>query len=161
MKEICGDMGRQFQSMAIEQDVIGWQRFMEGMVSKQLVCIYANIRSLTGVGLEALVWAKQLSVRLLEVTHGQWVYRNVQVHDYQQGMLRTQEKERLQREIQEEIDLGFEGFLPIDRSLAEVTVEDLESSGGQQQEYWLLAVRAARCAKTIAESAAAIDTQPD
>jgi hypothetical protein len=161
MADICRKMGHQFQSMAAEQDTIGWRRFMEGMISKRLVCIQAEVRALTGVGMEALVWSQQLVVRLLEVTHGQWVYRNVKVHDEQQGALRTQEKERLQREIEEEMALGFEGFLRMDRSLADVTLEDLESGGGERQEYWLLAVRAARCAKAITENADAIDTHPD
>ena len=83
------------------------------------------------------------------------------MHDAQQGVLRTQEKERLQRAIEEEMALGFDGFLAMDRSLADITLEDLESGGGERQEYWLFAVRAARCAKAIAENADAIDTHPD
>ncbi len=47
----------------------------------------------------------------LEVTHGQWIYRNIQVHDETQGTLRTREKDLLQWEIEVEIELGFEGFL--------------------------------------------------
>jgi hypothetical protein len=35
------------------------------------------------------------------------------------------------------MELGFEGFLDMDRSLASVALEDLEHSGGQSQEYWL------------------------
>ncbi len=97
----------------------------------------------------AVSWARQLVVRLLEVTHGQWIYRNIQVHDQQQGTLRTLEKEKLQREIEEEIGLGFEGFLEMDQSLAEVRLEDLERSGGERQEYWLLAVKTARAAKVL------------
>ncbi len=83
--------GVQFQEMAKEQDMIGWRRFMEGMISKKLVCIHEDCHALTGRGLSAISWASQLVVRLLEVvTHGQWIYRNVQVHDEQQGTLRGQ-----------------------------------------------------------------------
>ena len=52
------------------------------------------------------------------------------------------------------MELGFDGFVPMDRLLALVSLEDLESSSGDQQEYWLLAVRAARVAKAIAEGEA-------
>ncbi len=161
MQEVCRHMGPQFQAMAVEQDTIGWRRFMEGMISKRLVCLQEDARSVTGMGLAGITWAQQLVVRLLEVTHGQWIYRNIQVHDEQSGTLRTQEKEQLQRDIEEELDMGFEGFLAMDRSLADVTLKDLESGGGIQQEYWLLAVRAARCAKALAQQNTAIDTQPD
>ncbi len=126
MQEICRPMGGQFQEMAKEQDTIGWRRFMEGMISKKLVCIQEDCHALTGRGLSAFSWASQLVVRLLEVTHGQWIYRNVQVHDKQQGTLQTREKEELQRQIEEEMELGFDNFLPMDKCLASVTLEDLE-----------------------------------
>jgi hypothetical protein len=46
-----------------------------------------------------------------------------------------QEKELLQREIEVEMELGSKGFLAMDRLLANVTLEDLEAGGGEQQEY--------------------------
>ncbi len=162
MQEICRSMGLQFQEMAKEQDTIGWRRFMEGMISKKLVCIHEDCHALTGRGLSAISWASQLVVRLLKGTHGQWIYRNVQVHDEQQGTLRTREKEELQLQIEEEMELGFDNFLPMDKKcLANVTLEDLESSEGLRQEYWLIAVRTARAAAALPDNAYAVDTQPD
>jgi hypothetical protein len=49
----------------------------------------------------------------------------------------------------------------MDCSLANVTFEDLEAGDGEQQEYWLLAVRAARKAKALMEGNAPVDTQSD
>jgi hypothetical protein len=40
-------------------------------------------------------------------------------------------------------------------------MEDLEAGDGERQEYWLLAVRAARKATVLIEGNAAGDTQPD
>ena len=80
---------------------------MEGMISKKLVCITEDYHALTGVGLPAMLWASQLVVWLLEVTHGQWIYWNIQVHDEQQGTLRTREKEELQQQTEEELERGF------------------------------------------------------
>ncbi len=59
------------------------------------------------------------------------------------------------------MELGFKGFLAMHRSLANVMLEDLEADDGEQQEYWLLVVRAARKAKALTEGNAAVDTQPD
>jgi hypothetical protein len=125
---------------------------MEGMLSKKCVCLQADYRVQTGQGGNVLSWA-----------HGQWIYRNIQVHDETQGTLQTQEKELLQQDIEVEMlmELGFEAFLAMDCLLANVTLEDLEASDGKQQEYWLLAVRAARKVKVLVEGNAAVDTQPD
>ena len=50
----------------------------------------------------------------------------------------------------------------MDQSLGMVTLEDLELSGGERQEYWLLAVWAARAAAALtSNSSAAAETQPD
>ncbi len=134
---------------------------MEGMISKKLVCLQEDYHVLTGEGLSAILWASQLVVRLLEVTHGQWIYRNIQVHDEHQGMLRTREKEELQWQIEEELELGFDAFLPMDKCLANVKLEDLETSDGLRQEYWLIAVKTARAAAALSDNNYAVDTQPD
>jgi hypothetical protein len=161
MEEIWQLMGQQHKAMAVEQDIIGWRRFMEGMLSKKLVCLQADYRAQTGEGGNVLSWAKQLVVWLMEVPHGQGIYRNIQVHDETQGTLRTWEKVLLQQEIEVEMESGFEGFLAMDCLLANVTLEDLEAGDGEQQEYWLLAVREARKAKVLMEGKPAVDTQPD
>ena len=59
------------------------------------------------------------------------------------------------------MELGFEGFVSMDQSLTQVSLEDLESSSGEQQEYWVLVVQAARRAKAIAEGQLPVDTLPD
>jgi hypothetical protein len=63
-------------------------------------------------------------------------------------------KERLQRDIEEQMELGFEVFLEMDRWLANVPLEDLECCGGKRQEYWLLAMRAAQTAKALTSGSA-------
>ena len=123
--------------------------------------LQAVYRVQTGEGRNMLLWAMQLVIWLLEVIHGQWIYRNIHIHDETQVTLRMREKELLQCEIEVEMELGFEGFLAMDHSLTNVTCEDLEAGDGEQQEYWHLAVRAARKAKALMEGNAAVDTQPD
>ena len=108
---------------------------MEGMIPNKLVCIYEDCYMVKGEGLSALPWASQLVVRLLEVTHGQYIYRNVQLLDEQQGTLGTREKEKLQRQIEAEMDLGFTNFLPMDRCLTDVTPDNLEPCDWLHQEY--------------------------
>ncbi len=71
----------------------------------------------------------------MEITHGQWLYRCMQVHDKLQGTLITTRKEDLHWQIEEEIDKGWDGLLEKDEYLAEVNLEDLENTNGERQEY--------------------------
>ncbi len=49
----------------------------------------------------------------------------------------------------------------MDKCLADVTLDDLETSDGQRQEYWLIAVKTARAAAALSDPASAVDTHPD
>jgi hypothetical protein len=44
-------------------------------------------------------WLSGLIVQLLEATHGQWIYRNLTVHDHISGLVVTKSKEQLQLEM--------------------------------------------------------------
>ncbi len=83
------------------------------------------------------------------------------MHNEMKATLCTAEKEHLLKEIEIEMTLDFDGFLDMDRSLAMVTLEDMEASGEESQEYWLLAVWKTQAAKALADGLAAGDTIPD
>ena len=125
---------------------------MEGMVSKYIVQIQKAYYEVHGGRYDPKAWVQQLSIRLLEITHGQWLYRNVQVHDSMSGILATERKEKLQSEIETQIQLGGEGLEPEDRFLLEINLEDLETTSGETQEYWLMAILAAREATLLQEN---------
>ena len=118
---------------------------MEGMVSKQVVRIQRRFIEEGGrCDLSADIWVQQLAVRLLEVTHGQWLFRNVHVHDHVAGVHATRRKEELWGAIEDQLELGGEGLDEQDRYLLEINLEDLETTTGEDQTYWLLAIQAAR-----------------
>ena len=71
------------------------------------------------------------------------------MHDGIAGTAATARKEEIQKEIERQQELGDEGLLTEDMFLAEVNLEDMEASSGAQQEYWLLAIKAARKAKLL------------
>ena len=60
-------------------DKIRWRRLMEGMISKEVVQI--QIKAEDGGRCQLLVESWSAGTKLLEVTHGQWLYQNVHVHD--------------------------------------------------------------------------------
>jgi hypothetical protein len=146
MREICemNQYDQRFQQLAISQDAIGWRRFMEGMICREIRQIQQTYAGLQGMRLSGREWGKGLVTKLLEVTHGQWLYRNVQVHDKISGRLATLRKEELQLEIEQQQELGTAGLLDEDCHLAECNLRDLEDSSGEKETYWLLAIKAAR-----------------
>jgi len=87
---------------------------------------------------------EELITKLLEVTHGQWLYQNIQVHDKVAGTLATLRKEEIQMEIEEQQALGTDGLLDEDCHLGECNLGDLEDTSGIKETYWLLAIKAAR-----------------
>jgi len=89
-------------------------------------------------------WTKGLVVKLLETTHCQWLYRNVQVHDSVTGLEATLRKEELQQLIEEQIELGGEGLEENNIFLLEINLEDLSTISGKTQTYCLLAIQAAQ-----------------
>ncbi len=122
---------------------------MEGMVCQQLREIQATYTSIEGSGVMPEQWTIGVVIKLLEATHGQWLYRCVQVHDRVQGTIAPQRKKELQREIEDEQEQGFDGLLEEDQYLEEVNLEDLENTSGERQEYWLVAMQAAREASLL------------
>ena len=52
---------------------IGWQRFMEGMISGKAIAIQKKIVGTGGCKLSLENWAKGFLVRLLEAMHEQWL----------------------------------------------------------------------------------------
>ncbi len=117
---------------------------MEGMISKEVLPIQQSYADISGSALSSADWTKGVVVKLLEVTHGQWLYRNVQVHDSITGTEATLRKEELQQLIEEQIELGGEGLEDNDKYLLEINLDDLSTTSGETQTYWLLAIRAAR-----------------
>ena len=84
---------------------------MEGMVSKRLVEIQRDYLGCIGSRRCADKWIKGLITQLLQVTHSQWIYRNVVVHDSTTGTLIAEYKEELLKEIDRQKDLGVNGLL--------------------------------------------------
>ena len=90
-------------------------------------------------------------MKLLEITHGQWLYRNVQVHDTVSGLKAEERKEELEREIEHQVMLGGTGLDEQDRYLLEINVGGLDTSSEEDQYYWLLAIQAARVNRRLKE----------
>ena len=126
------------------QDRIGWDLFIMGMVSKDLVEVQRTYLLQQHSSQQASSWISGLITQLLQVTHSQWIYRCVLVHDSTTGTLITSYKEDLQREIVHQLVLGAEGMAKEDGFLLECNFDKFVLTNGEHQEYWLLTIQAAR-----------------
>ncbi len=128
MTEICNGLGEEYQEMARDQDAIGWTRFMEGMICKrrrEIQRMY-HIHERTRISPEP--WAQGLILKLLEATHGQWIYRNIQIHNTIVGTHATLRKESIQREIEEQMEQGKTGLLEEDHWMMKVNLGDMDNT---------------------------------
>jgi hypothetical protein len=144
MEEATMDALPRFRNMALSQDKIGWRRFLEGMILMEITYIQQQYIAVNGSRMSLNKWCTGLITRLLEIMHGQWLYRNNIVHDPVSGTIATANKEELLVEIERQRDLGNAGLLEEDKYLAEVNLEEMATSSGEQQHYWLLAIQTAR-----------------
>ena len=74
-------------------DSIELCRYIEGMVSSEILGIQKDFVDFGRCSLLLDVWAKELVMKLLEITHGQWLYRNMEAHNAVNG-LKGMEKRR-------------------------------------------------------------------
>ena len=100
-------------------------------------------------------WVHALITKLLECTHGQWLYWNVLVHNRWSGMIVNQCKEKVLKEIEAQL-ASEEELLEEDKYLLEINIGDILIGTSNRQEYWLLAIQAAQVAKHLAAVAEGI-----
>ena len=87
-------------------------------------------------------WGSQLQLvtKLLEVTHKQWLYRNIHMHDAVSGDLVTWQKDdiRWDLDLEDKMKLGGEGLAKEDLYLLEINLDSFDSSisTGEEQAYW-------------------------
>jgi len=116
---------------------------MEGMVSKDLSKIQQHHLIVSGSQLSIAKWCQKIITKLLEVAHRQWIYRNSVVYDRMAGDTASKRKEEIQMEIEKQQELRDESLLEDSTYLMEMKLNDLENSSGEQEEYWLMVIRAA------------------
>ena len=102
MKDIVGNRTHRLYPLVQLQDLIGWRWFTEGMISKEITCIQKSYLALSSYHLSIERWTTGLITKLLEVTHGQWLYRNVHLHDSISGTSAALCKEEIQTDIEKQ-----------------------------------------------------------
>ncbi len=95
---------------SVSQDIIGWDNFVMGMVSLKLLPIQSTYLLQCNLSSQAERWILGVITQLLQVTHFQWIYCCVLVHNRTTGMLISSHKEDLLKEIKHQLILVQEGL---------------------------------------------------
>jgi hypothetical protein len=134
---------------ASAQGIIGWDNFVMGMVSHKLLPIQSAHFHTARKSYRATGWIAGLIMQLLQVTHTQWIYRCMLVHDRTTGVLITAHKADLLKEIEHQLSLGPDDLAEEDRFLLECNFDYITSTSREAQGYWLLGIQAAREASRL------------
>jgi hypothetical protein len=138
------DLPHVIQEFAASQDNIGWDGFIMGMVLSKLLPIQSAYLLQCNISYQAASWISEVTTQLLQVTHSQWIYQCILVRDTTTGTLISSHKDELLKEIKHQLTLGPERLAKEDRFLLECNFDELKTTSGKNQEYWLLAIQAAR-----------------
>ncbi len=75
--------------------------------------------------LNGVDWMKQFISKILQITHSQWIYRNISLHNKHQGYLHNKRAEHLLKEIESFVDLAPEDIPESSRFLLEINFTEL------------------------------------
>ena len=78
-------MSKIMRAAAKAQDDIGFRHFMEGKVSNQIRAIQHNHLTYKGANTHINTWMKTFITKVLEITHSQWICRNLTKHHHTKG----------------------------------------------------------------------------
>jgi hypothetical protein len=84
-----GYMSDKMRALAASQEKIGWQNFTEGYISWHFYNIQQFHLLMSNNFLNGSNWTKQFITKILQITHSQWIHRNISLHNKRQGYLRT------------------------------------------------------------------------
>jgi hypothetical protein len=92
-------------------------------------------------------WTKQFITKILQITHSQWIYQNILLHDKRQGYLHNKRSAEMMKEMEALSDLAPEDVPEASRFLLKINFTELSKCHIETQKYWTLAVNAALAAQ--------------
>ena len=134
-----GIMSPEMTKVAMSQDLVGWRKFTEGRLSKNIITMQQSHAAVTSSQHNGASWVQQLIRRIVHITHSQWIYRNVSLHHSRD----SDRSDDLIAEIHQILDMP-EKDLPADsRYLLDVDSDALRNGSVDAQEKFVYVARAA------------------
>jgi hypothetical protein len=122
-----GFISPQFKVLANSQDLIGWRDFTEGHISTHFYAIQMFHLTMSSSYLNGEDWIKQFISKILQLTHSQWIFRNISFHDKKNGYLCNKMAEELLQYINSLSDLALEDLPESSRFRLEINFSELST----------------------------------
>jgi hypothetical protein len=74
-------------ALAEDQDEIGWINFMKGKISKHFLRIQQTYLAGSNSRINGRDWVSRFIKELLTISHTQWLFRNITLHDRKRGFI--------------------------------------------------------------------------
>eukprot|EP00956_Cyclotella_meneghiniana_P025077 scaffold51495_cov38-Cyclotella_meneghiniana.AAC.3 len=137
------DVPPEYYKFVYEQQLIGWDNFMLGIITSTLRPLQHGHLLGSSSLLTVDDWLTQLINKILHITHGQWIYRNIPKHHATLGMIRKTERRAMLLEIDRLTQLTPEDVPEDSKFLLEIDFSTLRYADTSTQNYWVHAVKAA------------------
>ena len=140
-----GQMSPHMLELALSQDRIGFRNFMEGRISKKFLDIQSyHLMDADGY-LSGYDWVKIFITKILQITHSQWIFRNMTLHDRNGGELRRREAQKMRSEAEHFAHMNPMDLKEQDRWLLELDGGKYIKGDGHYIDkcYFIAAARAA------------------
>ncbi len=139
---LLGWMLPKTRALAESQDKIGWRIFTKGYISPHFFAIQQHHLAIASSYLNGADWRIQFVSKILQITHSQWIYRNISLHDKWQGYLHHKMAEEILQQRSKLSDLASDKVLENSHFLLEISFTELTRTNLETQRYWTLAVNA-------------------
>ena len=97
-------------------------------------------------------WTKQFISKILQITHSQWIFRNISFHDRKNEKLQNKTADKLLQHINTLSEVSPEELPESSRFLLEINFSELSKHHLQTQRYWTLAVDATLKANALEQA---------
>jgi hypothetical protein len=130
------------------QDLIGWTEFLHGKISINIEAIQIQQVhcALSPCQIMGLDWMKLVSSQLMLISHSQWIFWNFTLHNKQCGYLQLKQHRDLLLKVDSLLDTPPNEIPEVSKYLLELDFLTLYNASFKRQSYWVLAMKAARCA---------------
>lgn len=145
-----GPMSDSMLEVANSQDRIGWRNMMEGRVSKAIYNVQCTHLALSTSRITGDNWMRGLILRLIHISHSQWLFRNFTLHDKQCGYQRLKDRAEVLVRIDELCNTDPDQVPEHSWFLLEIDTKRLVTGDYDTQVYWVTAMEAARRAPVTA-----------
>jgi hypothetical protein len=92
-------------------------------------------------------WTKQFIWKILHVTHYQWIFHNISLHDKIKGYLHKKTSDEIGLELETLAGTAPEDVPAESKFLLKINFSNLTKSHIKSQKYWILVVNAALTAQ--------------